>query len=326
MVGATIGYAIPNFILSILFILVVGLYLHLLPLGGWGSPSQVVLPALALGLPWASFVARLTRGTVIGSAPAGLHPHRAREGRRPGARPRAARVPKRADADHDRHRAADRRADHGQPRDREHLLDPRDGPVPHEQRPRLRLHDDARPDHLLRDAALRSQRRRRPRCTSGSIRGFGIERRRRRSSPRRASRGTTSRPHRSGQSRGGGSAAIALRWPRSSSCSSSIAVALLAPLITTRRLQRDRLQPARGAELGAHHGNGRARARHLEPRRVRRPHLAASSGSAARRSRSRSGCRSARLQASTAAGSTRSDAARPTSCSRFRAFSSRSCS
>jgi ABC-type dipeptide/oligopeptide/nickel transport system permease component len=67
MVGATIGYAIPNFILSILFILVVGLYLHLLPLGGWGRPSQVVLPALALGLPWASFVARLTRGTVIGT-------------------------------------------------------------------------------------------------------------------------------------------------------------------------------------------------------------------------------------------------------------------
>ena len=40
MVGATIGYAIPNFILSILFILVVGLYLHLLPLGGWGRPRR----------------------------------------------------------------------------------------------------------------------------------------------------------------------------------------------------------------------------------------------------------------------------------------------
>lgn len=65
MVGATIGYAIPNFILSILFILIIGLHFHLLPLGGWGHPSQVVLPALALGLPWASFVARLTRASVI---------------------------------------------------------------------------------------------------------------------------------------------------------------------------------------------------------------------------------------------------------------------
>jgi ABC-type dipeptide/oligopeptide/nickel transport system permease component len=65
MVGATVGYAIPNFILSILFILIIGLRLHALPLGGWGRPSQVVLPALALGLPWASFVARLTRGSVI---------------------------------------------------------------------------------------------------------------------------------------------------------------------------------------------------------------------------------------------------------------------
>ncbi len=67
MIGATIGYAIPNFILSILFILVIGLYFHLLPLGGWGSPSQIVLPALALGLPWASFIARLTRSSVIGT-------------------------------------------------------------------------------------------------------------------------------------------------------------------------------------------------------------------------------------------------------------------
>ncbi len=65
MIGATVGYAIPNFILSILFILIIGLRLHLLPLGGWGRSSQVVLPALALGLPWASFVARLTRGSVI---------------------------------------------------------------------------------------------------------------------------------------------------------------------------------------------------------------------------------------------------------------------
>jgi ABC-type dipeptide/oligopeptide/nickel transport system permease component len=67
IIGATIGYAIPNFILSILFILVIGLYFHLLPLGGWGSPSQIVLPALALGLPWASFIARLTRSSVIGT-------------------------------------------------------------------------------------------------------------------------------------------------------------------------------------------------------------------------------------------------------------------
>lgn len=67
MIGASLGYAIPNFILSILFILVFGLYFHLLPLGGWGRPSDVVLPALALGLPWASFVARLTRSSVVGT-------------------------------------------------------------------------------------------------------------------------------------------------------------------------------------------------------------------------------------------------------------------
>jgi oligopeptide transport system permease protein len=65
MVSATIGFAIPNFVLSILFVLIFGLRLHLLPLGGWGSFSQVILPACALGLPWASLIARLTRSSML---------------------------------------------------------------------------------------------------------------------------------------------------------------------------------------------------------------------------------------------------------------------
>lgn len=65
MFGATLGYAIPNFVLSILFLLLFALKLGLFPVGGWGSPSQIVLPALALGLPWASLVARLTRTSLI---------------------------------------------------------------------------------------------------------------------------------------------------------------------------------------------------------------------------------------------------------------------
>jgi ABC-type dipeptide/oligopeptide/nickel transport system permease component len=65
MLGATVGYAIPNFVLSILLLLLFALKLGLFPVGGWGSPSQIVLPALALGLPWASLVARLTRTSLI---------------------------------------------------------------------------------------------------------------------------------------------------------------------------------------------------------------------------------------------------------------------
>jgi oligopeptide transport system permease protein len=65
MVAATIGYAIPSFVLSLILILVFGGWLGWFPLGGWGTPSHVVLPAIALGLPWAGLVARLTRASML---------------------------------------------------------------------------------------------------------------------------------------------------------------------------------------------------------------------------------------------------------------------
>jgi ABC-type dipeptide/oligopeptide/nickel transport system permease component len=65
MIGATIGYAIPSFVLSLLLILVFGGWLGWFPLGGWGGPEHVVLPAIALGLPWAGLIARLTRASVL---------------------------------------------------------------------------------------------------------------------------------------------------------------------------------------------------------------------------------------------------------------------
>jgi ABC-type dipeptide/oligopeptide/nickel transport system permease component len=65
MVAATVGYAIPNFVLSLVLILVFGGWLGWFPLGGWGGIEHVVLPALALGLPWAGLVARLTRSSLL---------------------------------------------------------------------------------------------------------------------------------------------------------------------------------------------------------------------------------------------------------------------
>lgn len=65
MFGATIGYAIPNFVLAILFLLLFGLKLGWFPTGGWGGLSHLVLPALALGLPWAGLVARMTRAATL---------------------------------------------------------------------------------------------------------------------------------------------------------------------------------------------------------------------------------------------------------------------
>ena len=65
MSGATIGYAIPNFVLAILLILLFSLTLGWLPAGGWGSFSELILPAIALGLPWAGLIARMTRAATL---------------------------------------------------------------------------------------------------------------------------------------------------------------------------------------------------------------------------------------------------------------------
>jgi oligopeptide transport system permease protein len=65
LLSATVGYAIPNFVLSILLILIFGVALGWLPLGGWGSFSELIMPALALGLPWAGLIARMTRATML---------------------------------------------------------------------------------------------------------------------------------------------------------------------------------------------------------------------------------------------------------------------
>jgi oligopeptide transport system permease protein len=65
MLSATCGYAVPNFVFALVLILVFGLWLRLLPLGGWGSFGEVPLPALALGLPWAGLVARMTRASML---------------------------------------------------------------------------------------------------------------------------------------------------------------------------------------------------------------------------------------------------------------------
>ena len=65
MLGSTVGYSIPNFVVSLLLVLFIGLKLRWLPLGGWGTPAHLVLPAVALGLPWAGLIARMARSTML---------------------------------------------------------------------------------------------------------------------------------------------------------------------------------------------------------------------------------------------------------------------
>jgi oligopeptide transport system permease protein len=65
------GYSIPNFVLAIFGLLIFGHYLYVWTQGtfyyvpGWGKLEQIPVPALALGLPYASYVARLTRASML---------------------------------------------------------------------------------------------------------------------------------------------------------------------------------------------------------------------------------------------------------------------
>ncbi len=58
---ALIGISLPSFVTGTLLVLVFPVWLGLGKVGGWGSLSQMLLPALTLSLPFAAYIARLTR-------------------------------------------------------------------------------------------------------------------------------------------------------------------------------------------------------------------------------------------------------------------------
>ncbi|HVJ54773.1 MAG TPA: oligopeptide ABC transporter permease OppB [Aliidongia sp.] len=68
MAVAMTGITVPNFVMAPLLTLVLGVYLHVLPVGGWGDGLELqykILPIVALALPQIAYVSRLTRGSMI---------------------------------------------------------------------------------------------------------------------------------------------------------------------------------------------------------------------------------------------------------------------
>ena len=59
------GLSMPVFWTGLLLIVVFALWLPWLPVGGVGSPSHLVLPAITLALPSVAMVARMTRSSVL---------------------------------------------------------------------------------------------------------------------------------------------------------------------------------------------------------------------------------------------------------------------
>ena len=65
MAMATLGIAVPNFVLAGVSIILFVFYLQWFPAAGWGRLNQVVLPALCLGAPYAAYIARLTKAGML---------------------------------------------------------------------------------------------------------------------------------------------------------------------------------------------------------------------------------------------------------------------
>ena len=62
---ALVGISLPSFVIGTLLLVIFGVWLNIFPIGGWGRLSYTFLPALTLALPFAAYIARLTRYGMI---------------------------------------------------------------------------------------------------------------------------------------------------------------------------------------------------------------------------------------------------------------------
>jgi ABC-type dipeptide/oligopeptide/nickel transport system permease component len=65
MMAALLGICSPSFVLAPTLTLILCIMLPIFPVAGWGNISQLILPALCLGLPYAAAIARLTRSSML---------------------------------------------------------------------------------------------------------------------------------------------------------------------------------------------------------------------------------------------------------------------
>lgn len=62
---SVVGVSLPPFVTGSLLILALAVTVPFLPVGGWGRPGQMVLPAVTLSLPFAAYIARLMRAGLV---------------------------------------------------------------------------------------------------------------------------------------------------------------------------------------------------------------------------------------------------------------------
>jgi oligopeptide transport system permease protein len=62
---ALLGISLPLFVTGTALLMIFGLWLGIAPIAGWGTLAHLPLPALTLSLPFAAYIARLTRFGMI---------------------------------------------------------------------------------------------------------------------------------------------------------------------------------------------------------------------------------------------------------------------
>lgn len=65
MFAALVSISVPSFISGPFMIAIAALWLGWLPVGGWGTVSQMILPAICLAAPYIAYVARLMRNSLL---------------------------------------------------------------------------------------------------------------------------------------------------------------------------------------------------------------------------------------------------------------------
>lgn len=65
MSAALLGISLPTFVTGSALLTLFAVYARALPIGGWGSLAHLPLPTLTLALPFAAYIARLTRTGMV---------------------------------------------------------------------------------------------------------------------------------------------------------------------------------------------------------------------------------------------------------------------
>ena len=65
MLGALFAISLPSFVIGPLLILIFAIDSQLLPVGGWGTWRSLILPSITLAAPYAAYIARLTRASML---------------------------------------------------------------------------------------------------------------------------------------------------------------------------------------------------------------------------------------------------------------------